>query len=157
MRARSHEDLHNIRLGVERVRKVSDRIIGIGPIGIGLDGILGFVPVLGVAYTVIAGSMLMMAGVRARASPMTLLHMGALLAIDTLLDVPAGTLPGIGSSLADTVFTGHKWSANLLLKHMDHTLYIEGPREKAKAGPEYAALMAQVRAGKEKRRIVFLD
>ncbi len=72
MRARSHADLHNIRLGVERVKKVSDRIVGIGPIGIGLDGILGFVPVLGVAYTVIAGSMLMMAGVRARASPMTL-------------------------------------------------------------------------------------
>ena len=31
--ARSHADLHNIRLGVDKVREVSDRLIGIGPVG----------------------------------------------------------------------------------------------------------------------------
>ncbi len=157
MLARSHVDLHNTRLGIDRVKKLSDRIVGVGPIGIGLDGILGFVPGLGVAYSLIAGAMLLSSAVRARASAGTLLHMGGLLAVDALLDVPAGTpVLGLASSFADTLFTGHKWSANLLLKHMDDTIYIEGTREKVKDRPEYAELLARIRAGKEKRRIVFL-
>ena len=156
MLARSHVDLHNTRLGIDRVKKLSDRIVGIGPVGIGLDGILGFVPGLGVFYSLIAGAMLLSAAVRARASAGTLIHMSGLLVVDALLDVPAGTPGGVISSLADTLFTGHKWSANLLLKHMDETIYIEGTRERVKDRPEYAELLARIRAGKEKRRIVFL-
>lgn len=150
--ARSHSDLHNIRLGVERIKNVSDRIVGVGPIGIGLDGILSWIPGAGVAYSGIAGAMLVIEGVRARAATGTLLHMAALLFVDTFLDV----VPNPVSAVADTFFTGHKWSANLLLKHMDETIYVEGAREQARNKPEYAELMARIRAGKEKRRIVFL-
>ena len=151
--ARSHADLHNIRLSVDRIKNISDRIVGVGPVGIGLDGILAWVPGAGVLYSLAAGSMLLFEGVRARAASGVLIHMGALLFVDTLLDVPGGNPI---AAVADALFTGHKWSANLLLKHMDETIYIEGTRETVKARPEYIDLMARVRAGKEKRRIIFL-
>jgi len=151
--ARSHADLHNIRLSVDRIKNISDRIIGVGPVGIGLDGILAWVPGAGALYSIAAGSMLVFEGVRARAATGVLIHMGALLVVDTLLDVPGGNPI---AAVADALFTGHKWAANLLVKHMDETIYIEGTRETVKARPEYIDLMARVRAGKEKRRIVFL-
>jgi hypothetical protein len=152
--ARSHADLHNIRLGVERIKNVSDRIVGVGPVGIGLDGILSWIPGAGFAYSAIAGMLLVGEGVRARAATGTLIHMAALLFVDTFLDV--SPVPNPIAALADTFFTGHKWSANLLLKHMDETIYVEGTAAQARARPEYAELMARIRAGKEKRRIVFL-
>ena len=153
MIARSHVELRQIRKGVERIRTISDRVIGIGPFGIGLDAILSWIPGVGALYSGVAGLMLLVEGVRARASVGTLIKMASLLGIDTLLDIP-GFNPI--TTAADTLFTGHKWSANLLLKHMDETIYIEGTRETVKARPEYIDLMARVRAGKEKRRIIFL-
>jgi hypothetical protein len=159
MLARSHADLHNIRQSVQRIRGVSDRMIGLGPLGIGMDGILSLVPIpaIGVAYSGLAALALMLQAVRARASPGVLFHMGLLLVIDTMLDAPAGTPVGPISGLLDTLFTGHKWSANLLLKHMDNTVYVEGSREEARGRPDHEELMARVRAGREKRRIVYLD
>ncbi len=156
MFARTHADLHNVRLGVDRIRTVSDRIVGLGPFGIGLDGILSFFPVLGVIYSGGAALMLLAEAIRARASTWTLAHMGLLLFVDTALDLPSSAGLGVFSGIADTLFTGHKWSANLLLKHMDDTLYIEGSRAEARGTAEYAELMADVRARREKRRIVFL-
>lgn len=152
--ARSHAELHNIRLGVERIKNISDHIIGVGPLGIGLDGILSWIPGVGFLYSAIAGTMLVLEGVRARASSGTLIHMSALLFVDTFLDI--SPVPNPILSAIDTLFTGHKWSANLLLKHMDETIYVEGAQEQARAKPEYAELMARIRAGKERRRIVFL-
>ena len=155
MLARSEVDLHNIRVGVERIHKLSDRLIGLGPFGVGLDGVLSLLPIplVGVIYSGAAALALLVQAVRARASPGTLIHMAVLLTIDTLLDVPAG-IPLIGqiSGIADTLFTGHKWSANLLLRHMDETIYLEGARH----DPEHAELMERVRARREKRRVVFL-
>ena len=156
MLARSHVDLHNIRLAVERLKKLSDRIVGIGPFGVGLDGVLSFTPVAGVVYSAASGAMLLLQAIRARASPGVIFQMSVLLVINTLLDVPGGTPLGIFSGIADTLFTAHKWSADALLKHMDETLYVEGTREQVGAHPEYAQLMKDIRAGKEKRRIVFL-
>jgi len=49
--ARSHLDLHNIKNSIDRTKKMSDGIVKIGPFGIGLDGLLGFIPPLGVAYS----------------------------------------------------------------------------------------------------------
>ena len=123
-----------------------------GPVGIGLDGVLSWIPGVGIAYSAVAAFLLMAQGVRARASTATLMQMGALLVVDTLLDGTGGPISGV----LDTLFTGHKWSANLLNKHMDDTIYIEGSREDVKDRPEYASLMARIRDGKEKRRIVFL-
>lgn len=151
MFARSHLDLHNIRLSIERVKKLSDNVVGVGPVGIGLDGILGFVPVAGQVYSAGAGALLCMEGVRARASATTIIQMGTILVIDTF----SSLLPGVGG-LIDALFTGHKWAANLLIKHMDETIYFEGKRRDVKDSREYAELISRIRSGKEKRRVVFL-
>jgi hypothetical protein len=156
MLARSQIELHNIRLGVERLKKISDRIIGLGPFGVGLDGVLSFTPFAGIVYSAASGAMLLTQAVRARASPGVLFQMTALLTINTLLDIPGGTPFGIFSGIADTLFTAHKWSADILLKHMDETVYVEGTRAQASSHPDYADLMKDLRTGKEKRRIVFL-
>lgn len=151
--ARSHLDLHNIRNSIDRTKKMSDGVVKIGPFGMGLDALLGFVPPLGAAYSAGAGFVLLVDGVRARAAPMVLAEMALILAIDTLAPfVGKGAMGGV----IDALFTGHKWSADLLLRHMDETIYFEGTREQAQASAEYRDLMARVRAGKEKRRVVFL-
>ena len=85
--------------------------------------------------------------VRARASAPTLAGMAALLLADSAMS----TAPIIGSA-ADMFFTGHKWAANMLLKHLDGTLYVEGlPDDAANAD-----ILAHIRTGKERRRVVFL-
>lgn len=150
--AKSHVDLHNIRGSIERTKKLSDNIIGIGPLGLGLDAILNVVPGAGSLYSLGAGALLIFDGVRARAAPMILLQMAGILAVDTVAPL-AGKL----GAIADVLFTGHKWSADMLLKHMDETIYFEGKREVVQASSEYRDLMSRVRAGKEKRRIVFLN
>ncbi len=149
--ARSHVDLHNIRMAVERTKKVSDNLIGIGPVGIGLDGILAFVPGAGELYSLAAGGLLLFEGVRARAAPTTLLTMGTILLLDTIMSA----IPGVGG-VADALFTGHKWSANMLLKHMDETIYYEGDRKRAQTDPDFRDTIARIRSGKETRRVVFL-
>jgi hypothetical protein len=149
--ARSHIDLHNIRNSIERTKKLSDNVIGIGPLGIGLDGLLTWIPGAGELYSLGAGLLLIYDGVRARAAPMVLLQMTAIIVIDTL----AGAAKTLGK-LADVLFTGHKWSADLLLNHMEDTIYFEGSRKDVKSSPEYKEILSRIRAGKEKRRVVFL-
>jgi hypothetical protein len=158
MFARSHEELHNIRISVERIRGLSDRMVGVGPFGIGMDGILSMIPipVVGAIYSGLAAGALMLQAVRAHASLGVLMHMAVILGIDTLLDLPAGTPIGPISGAADILFTGHKWAANTLLKHMDQTIYIEGTRKEAMGRAGHGDLMDQVRSGREKRRIVYL-
>ena len=159
MRATSHRDLHTVRRSVERVRKLADRVIGIGPFGIGLDGVTAWIPGAGVVFSVVAGGMLMLDGVRARARPGVLAHMAALLIADSLTDlVPVPIAPAV----VDMLFTGHKWASNVLLKHMDETIYYEGTREEAEADREFrdhlADLADEQRGGAppRKRRIVYL-
>lgn len=149
--AQSHIDLHNIRNSIERTKKLSDNVVGIGPLGVGLDGLLTWIPGAGAIYSLGAGCILLFDGVRARAAPMILLQMGAIIAIDTLV----GEVP-VAGKLADMLFTGHKWSADMLLKHMEDTIYFEGTRKEAVNSPEYKDVLSRIRAGKEKRRVVFL-
>ena len=150
--AKSHLDLHNIRGSVERTVKLSDNIIGVGPVGIGLDGILAWFGGAGSLYSLGAGGVLLFDGVRARAAPMVLIQMTAVLLIDALL--PLGP-PGLGA-VADTLFTGQKWAGGMLIKHMDDTIYFEGSRKEAQGTAEYRDLLERIRSGKEKRRVVFL-
>ena len=42
----------------ERVKQLSDRVVGFGPWGIGLDGVLAWVPVAGTLYSLGAGGLL---------------------------------------------------------------------------------------------------
>lgn len=154
--AKTHIDLHNVRKNIERVKKLSDNLVGVGPFGVGLDAALNLLPNIGkinpgVAYSGIAGAILVFDGIRVRASPMILVQMTAILLIDTV-----APLVGKAGAIADALFTGHKWAADILLKHMEDTIYFEGSRSDVVHTVEYRDLMARVRVGKETRRIVFL-
>lgn len=159
MRARSHRELHGLRGSVVRIRKLSDRIIGIGPFSLGLDGVLAWIPGVGVAYSLGAGGYLLYQAVRAHARPGTLAKMAGFLAADSL----AGVVPiPFAPAVADMMFTGHKWAANALLEHLDETLYYEGSKADAEADPEFREhlldLAEQRRAGAplKAKRIVYL-
>ena len=149
--AKSHLDLHNIRNNVERVKKLSDNVVGVGPLGVGLDGLLTWIPGAGELYSLGAGGLIIMDAVRARSAPMIVIQIVAIILIDTV----AGSLP-VAGKVADVLFTGHKWSADMLISHMDDTIYFEGSRKEVQGTAEYRDLLARIQAGKEKRRVVFL-
>lgn len=149
--AKSHIELHNIRANVARVKKLSDNIVGVGPVGIGLDGLLTWVPGAGELYSLSAGGLIALDAVRARAAPMIVIQICAIILVDTV----AGALP-VAGKLADMLFTGHKWSADMLIRHMDDTIYFEGSRKDVQATQEYRELLARIQSGKEHRRVVFL-
>jgi hypothetical protein len=69
------EHAHHAWRTAERVKRLSDRLVGIGPFGIGLDGVLAWVPVVGPLYSVAAGGLLLIHGVRGGAPPWTLARM----------------------------------------------------------------------------------
>ncbi len=152
MHVRTLVDLHNTRLAIDNLRRLSDRLIGLGPFGIGLDGLLGWIPGFGAIYSVGAGALLIYHGWKVRASPGVLFQVAVLIGANTL----SNFIPTAGG-LVDMLFTAHKWSANLILGSMDRTLYIEGDRKAAEDAPEYIALMERIRSGEERRRVVFLD
>jgi hypothetical protein len=159
MRLRSHRDLNGLRRSVERVRKLSDRVVGIGPFSLGLDGVLAWIPGAGAAYSVGAGGLLLLQAMRAQATPATLARMAGLLLADTLTDViPIPLAPAV----ADMLFTGHKWAADTLLRHIDETLYYEGTKAEAEADPafrQHLSELAEARRGgapREKKRIIYL-
>ena len=69
MAGRTIADIEKIWANVEGVKKLSDRVIGIGPVGFGMDALLTWVPVVGTAYTVGTAGWLMWQATRARATP----------------------------------------------------------------------------------------
>jgi Domain of unknown function (DUF4112) len=151
--ARSHIDLHNIRQSVERIGNISDNVIHFGPVKLGLEAVLEFVPFLGEIYSIVAGLLLVIEGVRARVPGTTLMSIAFLIGVRTFLGT-GNLVPGIGAlgEVAAAAFRAHKISADLIAKAMDDTLYVEGH----KGDPEYDDILARVRAGKEKRRVVYL-
>ena len=151
MRARTLLDLHNARVAIQGLRRVTDRLIGVGPFGVGLDGVLGWIPGVGAVYSVGAGTALLYQGIKVRAPASLLAQMAFLIGARTASDF----IPAAGG-LVDMLFTAHTWSADMLLKHMDSTFYVEGDPDEAKRMPEFAELMARIRSGDEKRRVVFL-
>ncbi len=151
--ARSHIDLHNIRQSVERIGNLSDNVIHLGPIKLGLEAILEFVPFVGEIYSLIAGFLLLIEGMRARAPGTVLMSITFLILVRTLIG-SLDAIPGLGiaGDVIAGAFRAHKISADMIAKSMDDTLYIEGH----KGDPEYADVLARVRSGKEKRRVVYL-
>uniref|UniRef100_UPI0025D84630 DUF4112 domain-containing protein n=1 Tax=uncultured Brevundimonas sp. TaxID=213418 RepID=UPI0025D84630 len=81
MAKRTIGDIEKIWANVEGIKKLSDRAVGIGPFGIGLDGLLTWIPIVGTVYTVGAGGWLLTQAIRAKASPMTLLKMAGYLGV----------------------------------------------------------------------------
>ena len=110
-------DLFAIRRGVDRVGRLSDGLLRLGPWSLGLDGILSWIPGVGEAYSVAAAAYLLIQGLRARVPIGTLLAAGALMGGRTLVT----TIPLLGPIAADAL-TLHKWSARMIVRAIDRRI-----------------------------------
>ena len=86
----------------ERVARLSDRLVKVGPLNIGIDSVLALLPVGGGLYTIGLGAWLLYMGHKAQASPATLVRMGAYVGLDAL----TAAVPLLGSAV-DMLFPGH--------------------------------------------------
>lgn len=151
MAIRSIRDIENIWSNVEGVKKLSDRVIGIGPFGLGLDAMLTWVPVVGTVYTVGTGGWLMLQAVRAKATPATLARMGAYMAIDTA----TGTVP-LAGDIVDTFFPGQLMAARALQKHIESTHWVEDTEANARASGDHEMHEARVQNDPTLKGIIYL-
>ena len=150
MRARSRSDVEAIRNRVDQWRRLSDRLFEVGPLKVGLDGILTWIPGVGGVYGLGVGGFLLLQAHRARASKGTMAKMGMLLGADALL----GEIPLVGDAF-DFLFRAHARSARMLLAHIDRTHYAEDSAATAEATGAHDASRAAARAA-AKRRLVYL-
>lgn len=102
-------EAHRIWITAEKIKRISDGLVRLGPFSVGVDGLLAFVPLAGTAYSFAAAGWLMLEGLRARASGFTLARMGAYLGLRTLVSI----VP-LEGWLADFLFRGHMFAANAL-------------------------------------------
>ncbi len=167
MRARTQGDIQRIYDQIESIKKLSDRIIGIGPLNIiGLDGILALIPIpgLGTAYSVIAGLILLMQGARARVSLMTMFVSFIILLLDSGVSTVEGLseiIPGINILYwipggIDALFQGHLYAAHMMQKDIEKTLYVEGSFAEAYRSGEHQENLEEMRSTRGKKRIVYL-
>lgn len=108
------ERAHRAWRRAERIKQLSDRVVGFGPWGLGLDGVLAWVPVAGTAYSLGAAAFLISEALAADASKATLLRMAGYLGIDTL----SSGVPIIGWAV-DTFYTGHAYAARALQRDIE--------------------------------------
>ena len=111
---RAEPDLERIRRSVELVGRLSDGLIRIGPWGIGIDGVLSWIPVVGEVYNVLAGGFILVQGVRAKVPAQVLVGAAGLLLSRMAFDA----VPFAGPLAAD-LFIAHKWAAKLVTKAID--------------------------------------
>jgi hypothetical protein len=102
---------HRTWITAEKIKRVADRLVGLGPFSVGLDGLLAFVPFAGTAFSFCAGGWLLVEAWRVRASPFTLARMAFYVGLRTL----ASIVP-LEGWLVDFFFRGHMFAANALQK-----------------------------------------
>jgi hypothetical protein len=108
------ERAHRAWTNADRIKRLSDGLIRIGPWGLGVDGLVAWIPGANVAYSVGAGAILIYEAVQAGAAPPTLVRMGLYLAANTALD----GVPMVGWAM-DTLFRGHAMAAGALQKDIE--------------------------------------
>lgn len=112
----SRDRAHSAWKSAETIKKLSDRVVGVGPFGVGLDGILTWIPGAGIVYSAGASAYLLYLALGARVSPGTLARMVGYLGLDMLVsDLP---IPGL-SDLADLFWQGHLMAANAMQKDIE--------------------------------------
>jgi hypothetical protein len=123
---------HKAWRAADRVRRLSDRLVGIGPFGIGLDGVLAWIPGVGPFYSLAAGGVLMVLGLRGGASPASLIKMAGFLVADT-----ASSAVPVAGWAVDTFFPGHLLAAQTLQKDIEsrHGLPSEIAAQRRKKRP----------------------
>lgn len=115
--AQSKSELTAIRKSVETVGRLSDSLFRVGRVGIGIDGILSWIPGVGELYSTAAGGFIVYQGWRAGA-PQTILVSASLL---LLLRTFVSGVPIAGAIFSD-FFTAHKWAASMVIKEIDKKL-----------------------------------
>jgi hypothetical protein len=98
----------------ERIRQLSDDLVRIGPLGLGLDGVLAWIPAAGTFYSLGAAGLLFYEAAQAGASNFTLLKMAGYLGFNSA----TSAVPILGSAI-DTFFRGHAMSARALQKDIE--------------------------------------
>lgn len=157
MARRSVADIEKIWSNVEGVKKLSDRVLAIGPFGIGLDGLLTWIPVVGSVYSLSASGWLLVQAMRAKATPGTLARMAGYLGLDGVITV-TGEVPllSIAPDLLDVVFQGHLMAAKALQKDIESTHWVEANEREARASGAHEGHVADMRQNPKLRRIVYL-
>lgn len=102
-------DVLKIWRDCDRVAHLSDRILKIGPLNLGIDSALALIPVGGGVYTIGVGAWLLYMGHKAGASVATLAKMAAFVGVDA---ATAG-VPIVGAAV-DVLFPGHVLAAKAL-------------------------------------------
>lgn len=105
---------HRAWTNAERIKRLSDRLITIGPFGLGLDGVLAWVPGANLIYSLGAGGFLAYEAVQAGASVATLTRMALYIAANSAMT----EVPVIGWAM-DTLFPGHLLAAKALQKDIE--------------------------------------
>jgi hypothetical protein len=98
----------------ERIKHVSDNIVGIGKFGIGVDGVLAWIPGVNATYSIGAGTLLIYEAMVAKASAGTIAKMAFYL----LADSATSAVPVFGWAV-DTLFPGHTMAAKVLQKDIE--------------------------------------
>ncbi len=157
MARRSVADIEKIWSNVEGVKKLSDRVVGVGPFGVGLDGLLTWIPVVGSVYSLGASGWLLVQAVRAKATPATLARMFGYLGLDGVITL-TGEVPllSIAPDLLDVVFQGHLLAAKALQKDTETTHWVEANERQARASGAHDGHVADMRLNPKLRRIVYL-
>ena len=155
MARRSIADIEKIWSNVEGIKKLSDRAVGIGPFGIGLDGLLTWVPVVGTVYSLGAAGWLLVQGMKARAKPATLLQMVSYLGLDTATTAVGEVVP-FAPDLVDLLFPGHLMAAKALQKDIETTHWVEANEREARASGAHEGHVEDMRRNPKLRRIVYL-
>jgi len=107
----SRERAHSAWKSAEAIKTISDRVIGIGPFGVGLDGLLTWIPVAGTLYSVGGALFLLFEAMRARVGFATFMRMLIYLTVDS----GASSVPILGSAV-DFLWQGHMMAATALQK-----------------------------------------
>jgi hypothetical protein len=108
------EHIREIWNQTELIKRLSDGLVRIGPWGLGVDGLLAFIPGANLIYGLGAGGFLLTLAVRAEASKGTIAKMAVYLAIDNATDA----VPILGWA-ADALFPGHLMAAGALQKDIE--------------------------------------
>lgn len=154
MARRTIGDIEKIWSNVEGIRKLSDRAVGVGPFGVGLDGLLTWVPVVGTAYSVGAAAWLLAQAVRARASPGTIARMAGYLGLDSATTAVGEVVP-FAPDVVDFFFPGHLMAARALQKDIETTHWVEANEREARASGEHERHLEEMRR-KGLRRVAYL-
>ncbi|MDC7683861.1 DUF4112 domain-containing protein [Asticcacaulis sp. BYS171W] len=156
MFVRTTYDVQRVYDSVGTIKRLSDRIIGIGPINIiGLDGILAWVPGVGTVYSIGASLFIMANGIRVRMSPITFVQTSIILLIDSGVSGLESFIPFL-PAITDTLFQGHLYASHIVQKEIEKTLYLEESARAAHSSERHHDNLALMKATKGKKRLVYL-